>query len=66
MVSCFADFLTTKIFEIFEIFNKQNICTTTMKGKMMLQVQGLTVVTLLFAAVAGDVTALHRHYLQVS
>ena len=30
------------------------------------QVQGLTVVTLLFAAVAGDVTALHRHYLQVS
>ena len=43
----------------------------TVKGKMsvklgMLQVQGLTVVTLLFAAVAGDVTALHRHYLQVS
>ena len=30
-----------------------------------LKVQGLTVVTLLFAAVAGDVTALHRHYLQV-
>ena len=29
------------------------------------QVQGLTVVTLLFAAMAGDVTALHRHYLQV-
>jgi len=28
------------------------------------EVQGLTVVTLLFAAVAGDVTALHRHYLQ--
>ena len=28
--------------------------------------QGLTVVTLLFAAVAGDVTALHRHYLQVN
>ena len=29
------------------------------------QVQGLTVVTLLYAAVAGDVTALHRHFLQV-
>lgn len=33
---------------------------------VMWQVQGLTVVTLLFAAVAGDVTALHRHYLQVN
>ena len=32
---------------------------------LVLQVQGLTVVTLLFAAVAGDVTALQRHYLQV-
>lgn len=28
------------------------------------EVKGLTVVTLLFAAVAGDVTALQRHYLQ--
>jgi len=28
------------------------------------EVQGLTVVTLLYAAVAGDVTALHRHFLQ--
>ena len=33
---------------------------------VLVQVQGLTVVTLLFAAVAGDVTALHRHYLQVT
>jgi len=28
------------------------------------EVKGLTIVTLLFAAVAGDVTALQRHYLQ--
>jgi len=32
--------------------------------RAVFEVRGLTVVTLLFAAVAGDVTALHRHYLQ--
>ena len=62
---CFPGFLTRKVQIKCTVHENKTMCSFHNLNPQTLKVQGLTVVTLLFAAVAGDVTALHRHYLQV-